>query len=154
MTTPQAAAPSITNAGSSPATPRKLFVSLPVSDLQRAITFYEALGFTFDPQATDATGTMMCIGEDAYVMLATRERFAALSPRPVADPREAMSALLALSAGSRTEVDALVQQAVAAGGGSGADQEDHGFMYEWSFHDPDGHAWGVFWMDSGAVGGG
>jgi hypothetical protein len=38
-----------------PATPRKLFVSLPVRDLQRAITFYEALGFTFNPQATDVT---------------------------------------------------------------------------------------------------
>jgi hypothetical protein len=154
MATPQAPAPSITNAGSRPATPRKLFVSLPVRDLQRAITFYEALGFTFNPQATDATATMMFIGEDAYAGLMTRERFAALSPRPIADPREAMGALLALSAGSRTEVDALVHQAVAAGGASGADQQDHGFMYEWSFHDPDGHAWGVFWMDPGAVGGG
>lgn len=154
MATPQAPAPSITNAGSRPATPRKLFVSLPVRDLQRAITFYEALGFTFNPQATDATATMMFIGEDAYAGLMTRERFATLSPRPIADPREAMGALLALSAGSRTEVDALVHQAVAAGGASGADQQDHGFMYEWSFYDLDGHGWGVFWMDPGAVGGG
>jgi predicted lactoylglutathione lyase len=154
MTTPQAPAPSVTNAGSRPATPRKLFVSLPVSDLQRAITFYEALGFTFDPQATDAGATMMCIGEDAYAMLATRERFAALSPRSIADPRETISALLALSAGSRTEVDALVHQAVAAGGASGADQQDHGFMYEWSFYDLDGHGWGVFWMDPAAAAGG
>lgn len=122
-------------------------------DLQRSITFYEALGFTFDLQATDASTTMMFVGEDAYAMLGTRERFAALSPRPIADPRETLSVLLALGVESRAEVDALVQQAVAAGGASGADREDHGFMYEWSFHDPDGHAWGVFWMDPGAVGG-
>ena len=154
MATPQAPAPSITNAGSRPATPRKLFVSLPVHDLQRAITFYEALGFTFNAQATDANTTMMFIGEDAYAMLGTRERFAALSPRPIADPREAISVLLALGAGSRAEVDALVHQAVAAGGTSGTDREDHGFMYEWSFYDPDGHGWGVFWMDPAADGGG
>jgi predicted lactoylglutathione lyase len=125
-----------------------------VRDLQRAITFYEALGFTFNPQATDATSTMMFIGEDAYAMLATRERFAAQSPRPIADPRETMGVLLALSAESRAEVDALVHQAEAAGGASGVDQQDHGFMYEWSFYDPDGHGWGVFCMDPGVVGGG
>ena len=154
MATPQAAAPSLTNVGSRPATPRKLFLSLPVRDLQRAITFYEALGFTFNAQATDATATMMFIGEDAYAGLMTHERFATLSPRPIADPREAIGALLALSAESRAEVDALVHAAVAAGGASGADRQDHGFMYEWSFYDLDGHGWGVFWMDPGAVGGG
>lgn len=154
MATPQAPAPTITNAGSRAATPRKLFVSLPVRDLQRAITFYEALGFTFDPQATDATTTMMCIGEDAYAMLATRERVAAQSPRPIADPRDALSVLLALGAGSRAEVDALVHRAVAAGGASGTDRQDHGFMYEWSFYDPDGHGWGLFWTDPGAADGG
>jgi predicted lactoylglutathione lyase len=79
MATPQAPAPTITNVGSRAATPRERFVSVPVRDLQRAITFYEALGFTFNAQATDATGTMMFIGEDAYAMLATRERFATLS---------------------------------------------------------------------------
>jgi hypothetical protein len=55
MPTTQAAAPTITSAGTRPATPRKLFVTLPVGDLQRAVTFYEALGFTFHPQFTDAT---------------------------------------------------------------------------------------------------
>jgi hypothetical protein len=84
----------------------------------------------------------------------TRERFSAPSPRPIADPREALGALLALSAASRTEVDALVHQAVAAGGAPGTDQQDHGFMYEWSFHDRDGHGWGVLWMDPVVVGGG
>jgi predicted lactoylglutathione lyase len=25
--------------------------------------------------------------------------------------------------------------------------QDHGFMYDWSFDDPDGHHWEVFWID-------
>jgi uncharacterized protein len=29
---------------------------------------------------------------------------------------------------------------------------DHGFMYGWSFYDPDGHHWEVVWMDPKAVG--
>jgi len=28
---------------------------------------------------------------------------------------------------------------------------DHGFMYGWSFLDPDGHHWEVFWMDPAHV---
>lgn len=146
MTTPQAAAPTIRNAGTGAATPRQLFVSLPVSDLQRSISFYEALGFTFNAQATDAHSSMMFIGDGATAMLATRERFAAQSPKPIADPRETLGVLLALSAQNRDDVDALVQKAVAAGGTAGTDQQDHGFMYEWSFYDLDGHGWGLFAM--------
>jgi hypothetical protein len=153
MATPQAPAPVLTNTGTRPATPRKLFVTLPVRDLQRAITFYEALGFTFDPQFTDATGTAMPIGEDAYAMLTTRERFATFTPLPIADPRESLSALLSISATSREEVDALVQRAVSAGGADGPDRQDHGFMYEWSFRDLDGNPWGVFSMNHGETGG-
>lgn len=151
MSTAQSTAPTITNAGSTPATPRKLFVSLPVEDLQRTITFYEALGFVFNLQFTDANTTAMLIGEDAYAMFATRERFATLTPRPIADPRAVAGTLLALSAVSRAEVDALVQRAVAAGGTAGSDQQDHGFMYEWSFYDPDGHGWGLFFMDPSVI---
>ena len=154
MPTTQAAAPTITSAGTRPATPRKLFVTLPVGDLQRAVTFYEALGFTFHPQFTDATTAAMLVGEDAYAMLMARERFATFTTRRTADPREATGALHALSAESRAEVDALVQRAVAAGGAPGPDRQDHGFMYEWSFEDPDGHQWGVFWMDPSVVAGG
>ena len=28
--------------------------------------------------------------------------------------------------------------------------QDHGFMYGWSFYDPDEHHWEVFWMDPDA----
>ena len=49
--------PTITNAGTAPATRHKLFVNIPVADLQRSIRFFEALGFRFNPQFTDATAT-------------------------------------------------------------------------------------------------
>ena len=60
--TTETPAPTLTNPGTTPTTPHKLFVNIPVHDLQRSITFFEALGFAFNPQFTDATATCMLIG--------------------------------------------------------------------------------------------
>jgi uncharacterized protein len=151
MSTTQAPAPTITNAATRPATPRKLFVNVPVSDVQRSIRFFEALGFSFNPQFTDATATCMLVGEDAYFMLLARDRFTSFSKRPVGDPRTETNALFSISVRSREEVDEVVKKAVAAGGSYAADPQDHGFMYGWSFYDPDGHHWEVFWMDPSTI---
>jgi predicted lactoylglutathione lyase len=153
MTSIQTAAPTIRNAGTKPTTPRKLFVNIPVRDLQRSIEFFEALGFTFNTQFTDATATSMLVGEDAYFMLLTPEKFKEFSKRPVGDPQKETNALFAISVNSRDEVDALVKKALAAGGSPAVDPQDHGFMYGWSFYDLDGHHWEVFWMDPSAVNG-
>jgi uncharacterized protein len=151
MSTAQAPAPTIRNAGTKAISPRKLFVNVPVSDLQRSIEFFETLGFSFNPQFTDATATCMLVGEDAYFMLLVKERFASFSKRPLGDPRQETNALFAVSVNSREEVDAMVHQAVAAGGSHAVEPQDHGFMYGWSFYDLDGHHWEVFWMDPSAV---
>lgn len=55
------------------------------------------------------------------------------------------------SASSRADVDEIVKKAIAAGGKHAMDPQDHGFMYEWSFYDLDGHHWEVLWMDPKAV---
>ena len=151
MSTTQAPAPTITNPGTRPRTPRKLFVNVPVSDLQRSITFFEAIGFAFNTQFTDATATCMLVGEDAYFMLLTRDRFAGFARRPVGDAAKETSATFALSVDSREAVDAMVRAAVAAGGSHALEPQDHGFMYGWSFYDLDGHHWEVFWMDPAAI---
>ncbi len=152
MSTTQAPAPTITNAGSTPATRHKLFVNIPVADLQRSITFFEALGFTFNPHFTDATATCMLVGEDAYFMLLTHEKFASFTKRPMGDPTRDTVALYALGVESREAVDAMVKKAIAAGGSYAAEPQDHGFMYGWSFYDLDGHHWEVFWMDPSVIG--
>jgi uncharacterized protein len=146
-----APAPTITNAGSAPLTRHKLFVNIPVEDLQRSITFFESLGFAFNPQFTDASAACMLVGEDAYVMLLTHDRFTGFSRRPLGDRDKETNALFALSVGSRAAVDAMVHRAVAAGGSHAVDPQDHGFMYGWSFRCPDGYHWEVFWMDAKAL---
>lgn len=148
--TTQPSPPTITNAGTVPASPRKLFVNIPVGDLQRSILFFEALGFSFNPQFTDASATCMLVGEDAYFMLLDRERFASFGTRPASDPRERTGAIFAVGVDRREAVNEMVEAAVAAGGSHAADPQDHGFMYGWSFLDLDGHHWEVFWMDPDA----
>ena len=153
MSTTQAPAPTIRNAGTKPQTPRKLFVNIPVSNLQRSIEFFETLGFTFNPQFTDANATCMLVGEDAYFMLLTRDYFQGFSKRAMGDPRKETNALFAISLDDRAQVDDLVSKALAAGGSPAGEPQDHGFMYQWSFRDLDGHQWEPFWMDPAAVSG-
>jgi predicted lactoylglutathione lyase len=40
----------------------------------------------------------------------------------------------------------MVKRAVAAGGSTCEEAEDHGFMYQHSFLDLDGHGWNLFYM--------
>ncbi|HXV95958.1 MAG TPA: VOC family protein, partial [Gaiellaceae bacterium] len=126
---------------------RKLFVNIAVTDLERAVVFFTGLGFEFDPRFTDETATCMLIGEDAYAMLLVRERFQDFTQKEIADPAEQTEAILALSAESREEVDALADKALATGGSPANEPMELGFMYGRSFQDPDGHQWEVFWMD-------
>lgn len=151
MSTDQAAAPTITNASTVPIKARKLFVNIPVNDLQKSIDFFEHLGFAFNTQFTDASATCMLVGTDAYFMLMLKERFAGFSKKPIGDSLKETHALFALTLDSRDEVDTLYAKALAGGGTKAADPQDHGFMYVQSFYDLEGHHWELFWMDPSAI---
>lgn len=129
----------------------KMFVNLPVKDLKKSIEFFTRLGFQFNPQFTDETATCMLVGEDAYVMLLTEEKFRTFTPRPVSDATKSTEVLVALSREDRAGVDEMVRKAVAGGGSTYAAPQDHGFMYQHGFQDPDGHIWEVFWMDPAMI---
>ncbi|WP_339871625.1 VOC family protein [uncultured Brevundimonas sp.] len=131
---------------------RMLFVNLPVTDLARSIAFYEAAGAKQNPQYSDARTMCMVFSDTIYVMLLTHSRFAEFTARPIADAHASVQVLLALSADDRTQVDAIVDAAGAAGGQADPNPaQDHGFMYGRSVADPDGHIWEVFWMDADAA---
>ena len=63
------------------------------------------------------------------------------------DRWRAAEVVVALSAESPAEVDALVGRALAAGGARAQDRISDGPMYGWSFLDPDGHQWELIHMD-------
>lgn len=127
--------------------PRQLFVNLPVRDLDRAVRFFSALGFEFNPQFTDENATCMIIGRDCYAMLLVDKFFSTFTDKTIADARTHVEVINAIALDSRDEVDAMADKALASGGSVFAEPKDYGFMYQRSFQDPDGHLWEVFVMD-------
>src|SRR4051794_654985 len=108
---------------------RMLFVNMPVADLERSKAFFAKLGFSYNPMFTDENAACMLVGEHAFVMLLSREKFAEFAKLPMADPTTHTLALYCFSVSSRDEVDTVSAAALAAGG-SGADgAEDDGFRY-------------------------
>ena len=132
---------------------RMIFVNIPVTDLTRSITFYEAVGFQRDDHFCDDDAQMMVLSDTISVMLLTHARFNSFTPKTIADTRTTAQALFCVSAGSRAAVTAMVDQAVAAGGTPDPtpEQDMDGFMFGRSFEDPDGHIWEVMWMDVAAA---
>ena len=129
----------------------KMFVNLPVRDLPRSMTFFQALGFTFNRQFSDETAACMVISQKNYAMLLTEAKWKQLIPRPIADTSQGREMVLCLSCESKDEVITLVGKALAAGGTRLNDPKDHGFMFEDGFQDLDGHLWSFFWMDPSHV---
>jgi len=131
----------------------KIFVNLPVKDLDRSVAFFTKLGFEFDPQFTDENATCMIVNDGAFVMLLVEDFFKSFTKKGVADATAGTEAILALSADSRKRVDELVNTALAAGAEPSNDPMDQGPMYGWSFQDLDGHLWEVIYMDESALAG-
>lgn len=131
---------------------RKIFVNLPVSDLERSRAFLEALGAVNDPRFTDETAAAMSFSDAIHVMILTHNKFSQFTPRPIADAKVGSEVLLALTADSRESVDSTVERAVTAGGSADpAPKQDYGVMYGRSVADPDGHIWEIMWMDPAAA---
>jgi predicted lactoylglutathione lyase len=128
-----------------------IFVNLAVKDLDRSVTFFSALGYSFNQQFTDATATCMVISDTIFVMLLTEAKFAGFAPRPLCDTSKNTEVLVCLSVDSRAAVDEMIAKALDAGGTTYNAPQDHGFMYAHGYQDLDGHVWEIMWMDPNAV---
>lgn len=130
---------------------KQIFVNIPVKDLNRAITFYTHLGFTFNQQFTDENATCMIVSENIMVMLLREEFFKTFTPKPISNAKESTEVLICISAESREEVDQYVRLAIEAGGKALMPKQDHGWMYGHGFEDLDGHMWEIGYMDMSAL---
>jgi predicted lactoylglutathione lyase len=128
----------------------KIFVNLPVKNLGKSVGFFTALGYDFDKRFTDETATCMIVTDDIFVMLLTHGKFKTFTPNEICDATKNTEVLVCLSCESRDEVDEMVRKAVAAGGRTYNEPQDHGFMYAHGFQDLDGHIWELVHMRPGA----
>jgi predicted lactoylglutathione lyase len=125
-----------------------MFVNLPVTDLERAKAFYEALGFSVNPAFTDHNAACIVVEEDhSYFMILVREFFQTFTDLPIGDPAVNPSVSTAIFLDSRAAVDQTVADGLAAGGTEPHPATDYGFMYQRQLNDPDGNILELGWMD-------
>lgn len=129
----------------------EIFVNLPVQDLEQTKAFFSEIGFEFNEQFSDENAACMVVNEQIYVMLLVESFFKNFTQKEIADTNRTTEVIIALSAGSREQVDEIVNKALAAGGKRSNDPVDHGFMYYASFQDINGHMWELTYMDPAAV---
>lgn len=125
---------------------KQIYVNLPCKDLAASKAFYEAVGYTFNPQFTNDKGAGMMLGDNLHAMLLAEDFARTFTDKAFPDPRTATTGWVCLSCESDAEVDAIVAKAVAAGGRTPSPAQDHGFMYGHGFEDLDGHHWELVHM--------
>lgn len=129
----------------------KIFVNLPVKDLNKTIEFFTKLGFKFNPQFTDENATCMIVGDDIFVMLLVEKFFKTFTKKEIADTSKNTEVIVALSVEGRENVDQMINKAIEYGGKESREPQDHGWMYGRSFEDIDGHLWEIIYMDESAL---
>ena len=125
----------------------QIFINLPVVDIKKSLAFYTGLGFTNNPQFSDDSSKCMIWSENIFVMIMTHDKFKTFATKPIADTRNNIAGLFALSVESVNKVNDLVDKGLAAGGSEPVPFQDYGFMQKRNIEDPDGHTWEIFYMD-------
>jgi len=125
----------------------KIFLNLAVKDLNKAVSFYNGLGFSTNPKFTNEKGACLVIDENIFVMILVEEFYQTFTDKKICDSHTTSEALISISLGSRKEVDEMIEKAIKAGGTDYKRESDYGWMYQKSFLDLDGHHWEVFYMD-------
>jgi len=129
----------------------KIFLNLAVNDLNRAVSFFNGLGFLTDPKFTNDKGACIVISEDIYVMLLVKDFYQTFTNKQICDSATTSEVLISLSMESREKVDEIIEKAVQAGGTDYQEAKDYGWMYQRTFLDLDGHHWEVFFMDESQI---
>ena len=129
----------------------KIFVNLPVKDLDKTVEFFTKLGFKFNPRFTDENATCMIVGDDIFIMLLVEKFFKSFTKKEIVDATKGTEAIIALSAESKENVDEMIRKALEAGGSPPDKPQDQGWMYGHGFQDLDGHLWEVLWMDPATI---
>lgn len=128
---------------------KMIFVNLPVRDVAASTAFYEALGFVKDPRFSNESASAMQWSDEIVVMILAHDFYQTFIPhKAIADSQANSEALICLSFDSRAAVDAITEQAAAAGGRIDfREKQDMGFMYGRCFEDLDGHIFEPMYMD-------
>jgi len=126
----------------------EIYVNLPIKDVQKTREFWTKLGFSINEQFSDEKAICVIMKENhIYAMFLKEEFFQTFTNRPFAKG-DTTQVLLAIGVNSRDEVDNMVKTAIENGGSKYSEPMDHGWMYQSSFADLNGHQWEVMHADA------
>ncbi len=126
---------------------KRIYLNLPIEDVNRTKHFWSELGFKIDENFTGGeTVAVVLIENLVYALFSEKRRFAEFTNRKTATD-ETTQVLLAVDVESRAKVDEIIEIAVKNGAKKYLQAEDHGWMYFDRFIDLDGHQWEILFSD-------
>lgn len=129
----------------------KIFLNLPVKDLNRSISFFTDLGFSFNPQFTNDKGTCLVISKHINAMLLATEFYKTFTHKEICNTDTTNEVILSVQIESREKVNEIIEKAVKAGAVEYLEAKDYGWMYYRSFFDLDGHHWEFSFIDENQI---
>lgn len=123
----------------------KMFINLPVRDLDRSAAFFKALGFKFNQNFSSKNAVCVVVNKDVYVMLLREDLFKKFSRKKVSETTDDSEVIISFAVDSPGDIDTLVERALLAGG-TASEPYDYGWMKGWGFSDPDGHQWEIMYL--------
>jgi predicted lactoylglutathione lyase len=126
---------------------KQLFLNLPVSDVEKSMAFYLALGFSINPLFTDKDQKCLVYSDSIYLMLQSREFANSYVKREVIDAHNSLVPSFTLPLESLEMVDEMMNNGLSAGGVESVEVLREDFMYLRSIEDLDGYMWGIMCLD-------
>uniref|UniRef100_UPI00262CE6D1 VOC family protein n=1 Tax=Chitinophaga sp. TaxID=1869181 RepID=UPI00262CE6D1 len=109
---------------------KKIFINLPVADLNKSMEFYTRIGFTNNPVFTDETAACMVLSEEIYAMLLTHGKFSEFTSKKIIDAKTGIGVINSISVDSLEEVNTMADAALSGGGTEPTPPKDYGFMQQ------------------------
>ena len=126
---------------------RQIFINLAVENAEKSMDFYAQLGFTNNPEFTDDEQKCMVWSEQIYVMLISNKRFNIYNKINVTAAKGNLTATYTLPVESLDKVNEIIESGLRVGGNEPIPMIDEGFMQIRNIEDPDGHLWGIIFLD-------
>lgn len=126
---------------------KQIFINLPVKNVENSMNFYKALGFTVNPLFTFDDQKCMVWSDQIYVMLQTIEMSKNGEKKNIVDSKNNRIATFTLPVESLDKVNEIMQKGLNGGGTEPTEPIDEGFMQVRNIEDPDGHNWGIIFLD-------
>lgn len=125
----------------------KIFLNLPVKDLNKSKAFFIELGYSFNEKFSNDKGAGLVISSTINVMLLTEEFYKTFTNKEISNASTTSEVIISLSVANRNSVDEIIGKVIKAGGKEYMEAKDYGWMYHRSFLDLDAHHWEIFFMD-------